>query len=107
MPNRPPVRSSSSRAGWRPLLTGVALALVLLAVVGTAMAHTRYHAPFDAQLRVDVAAAGATQRCTGTSTVSLAPAIDVHAVASQGRPTYLPCFHRGRPPPAAFVDDIR
>lgn len=90
MPNGPPLRLSSSCACRRPFLTGVALAFVLMAVVGTAMAHTRYHAPFDARLRVDLANAGATQRCPGTSAVTPAPAVDVHAVASQGSPTCLP-----------------
>jgi hypothetical protein len=57
MPSDSPFAQRRSRlAAWRPFLTGVAVGLACLAVVGAAFAQTLDHAPFDALLRANVKA---------------------------------------------------
>jgi len=44
----------SRLAAWRPFLTGVAVGLAFLAVIGVAFAQPLDHAPFDALLKANV-----------------------------------------------------
>jgi hypothetical protein len=56
-PSDSPFAHRRSRlAAWRPFLTGVAVGLACLAVVGAAFAQPLDHAPFDALLRANVKA---------------------------------------------------
>src|SRR5258705_13985757 len=59
LPRRPPSDSAltqrrSRLAAWRPVLTGFAVGLAFLAVVGAAFAQPLDQAPFDALLRANV-----------------------------------------------------